>query len=151
MVRDVKMKLETVWRKSRGRRTTVDLHDGSSLPIATLPPSLTLIPTSLLQTICDEANNRYDKSGEVYVSTTKAAGSLYCGSSIPRAKKETPKMGTQKSELKHWSTTCIEPDTTKPMEWTRSKRKKQEKETNDLEIARGEAQLTSSVIGSLRW
>lgn len=57
--------------KSRGRGTTVDLHYGSSLPKATPSPSLTLIPTSLLQTICDEANNRYDKSGEVYASTAK--------------------------------------------------------------------------------
>jgi hypothetical protein len=56
-----------------------------------LPSFLTLVSTSLLRTICDEANNRCDKSGEALRFHDKAAWSLYCGSSNTRAKKRPQK------------------------------------------------------------
>lgn len=84
--------------KSRGMMTTADLHDGSSLPNATLPPSLTLIPISLLQTIYDDANNRYDKSSETHAFPRQSSLKSILWLLNSSSEKETPKMDTQKIE-----------------------------------------------------
>lgn len=143
--RELKMKLEVVWRKSRGMMTTVDLPTRRVVPSESYTSSfLTLIPTSLLQTICDDAKNRYDKSSETLRFHDRAARSLYCGSSIPRAKKRPQKWILRRLDDLHKAWYY-------QVNGDQKAEKEKEREINDLKIAWDETQPSFTVIGSLRW